>query len=72
MNPVQRHFLDERVFIGKCIDPAALLDRMADYREDARAAVAAGDSFARLRANDLLDLAESRLAHLKARTLRRQ
>lgn len=60
----------ERSFIRDCSDVPALLDRMAEYRDFRRQAVARSSVEERLRADDLLELAEARISALKARALR--
>jgi DNA-binding XRE family transcriptional regulator len=69
MHPVDRFFHDQKQFIVGCDDGYELLDRMADYRDDFRRAEARGDTRAKLRMSDLLELAEDRLVKLKARGL---
>ena len=70
MDALDRAVLAERDWIGESWDVAAVLDRMAEYRETARAAEQAGNDRARRRVGELLDLAEERVAELKAAKLR--
>ncbi len=66
MDAIDRAYDEEHAFIARCSDVNALLDRMADYRADGRVAEEKGLTKARLRVNDLLELAEDRIAELKA------
>jgi len=67
MDATDLAFEQERSFIARCSDVHAMLDRMADYRDSRRIAVSRGDTKARLRSGDLLELAEDRIAELKSR-----
>jgi DNA-binding transcriptional regulator YiaG len=70
MDPLDRAVIEERIWIKQSQDVAALLDRMAEYRETARAAEQAGNDRAVRRIGDLLELAEERVIDLKAAKLR--
>ncbi len=61
----------ERLFIARCADVRALLDRMAEYRDAQASAQAWGYTEWRLRLGELLELAEARVVELKARELAR-
>jgi len=62
----------ERVFIARCGDVRALLDRMAEYRDTQSTAAARGLVEWRLRMNDLLELAEARVVALKVAAMPRR
>jgi DNA-binding transcriptional regulator YiaG len=70
MDPLDRAFQSERAWIARAEDVRDVLDRMADYRDDARAAERVGNTKAKLRVSDLLELAEDRVAELKAEAMR--
>jgi hypothetical protein len=70
MDAIDRAFHEESAFIARCADVHALLDRMADYRHDGRAAAQKGWTKARLRAEDLIELAQARVVVLKAEAMR--
>ena len=70
MDPLDRAFPSERAWIARAEDVREVLDRMADYRDDARAAERVGNTKAKLRVSDLLELAEDRVAELKAEAIR--
>lgn len=66
MDPLEREVLAQKAWIRQCEDLAALLDRMACYREDLRLGTRSGNPLLQVRASDLLELAEDRLVELKA------
>ena len=66
MDLLEREVLAQKAWIRQCEDLAALLDRMASYREDRRLGVRSGNALLQVRASDLLELAEDRLVELKA------
>jgi hypothetical protein len=70
MDAIDRAFHEESAFIARCADVHALLDRVADYRDDGRAAAQKGWTKARLRAEDLIELAQARVVVLKAEAMR--
>lgn len=70
MDAIDRAFEQESAFIARCDDVGALLDRMGDYRADGREAARRGMTKARLRAEDLVELAEERVAEIKAGAIR--
>lgn len=72
MDAIDRYFQEQRAFIGRCEDVSELVDCMADYRDEERAASARGATKARMRLSDLLDLAEDRVVALKARSMRQR
>jgi hypothetical protein len=71
MDTLEQAFREERAFIARCTDVAMLLERMTDYRAYRREALATGNIPLRLRADDLLELAEDRIVTLKAEAQRR-
>jgi hypothetical protein len=70
MDALEREVQAQASWIRRCDDPAALLDRMADYREDLRAGARDGNTRLQMRASELLELAEDRVVALKAARLR--
>jgi hypothetical protein len=70
MDAIDRAFEEESMFIAGCPDVSVLLDRMADYREEGRLATRRGIIKGRLRADDLVELAETRITALKANAIR--
>lgn len=70
MDALEREVEAQAAWIHRCEDPAALLDRMADYREDLRAGARDGNVLLQMRASELLELAEERIVALKAARLR--
>lgn len=60
-------YQQERLFIARCGDVHALLDRMAEYRDAQATAKARGLTDWRMRMGDLLELAEARVVQLKVR-----
>lgn len=70
MSDIETSYWEDRAYIEACTDVRLLLDKMAEYRDLLRAAVAQEWTEARLRISDLLELTEERIAHLKARSIR--
>ena len=70
MDALEREVQAQAVWIRRCDDPAALLDRMADFREDLRAGARDGNTRLQMRASELLELAEERVVTVKAARLR--
>lgn len=71
MASVDETWRQERLFIARCEDVRALLDRMAAYRDAQTTAKAQGHAAWRSRLGDLLELAEARVVALKARATAR-
>lgn len=71
MASVDETWRQERLFIARCEDVRALLDRMAAYRDAQATARAQGHAAWRSRLGDLLELAEARVVALKARATAR-
>lgn len=69
MDAIDKAYHAESRFIAQCSDIDVLIDRVADYREDARVAAQRGETKARLRMADLLELAEDRITELKVLAL---
>ena len=59
-------FAQHKAWIATCEDVGALLDRIAEWREDARVGEARGHHLLRMRAGDLVELAQKRVVRLKA------
>jgi hypothetical protein len=70
MGALEQEVEAHAAWIRRCEDPAALLDRMTDYREDLRAGARDGNVLLQMRASELLELAEERIVALKAARLR--
>ena len=62
-------FVREKAWIAACDDVDALLDRIGEWREDARVGEARGHYLMRMRAGDLIELARTRVVKLKAEAL---
>lgn len=63
-------FAQHKAWIAACEDVNALLDRIAEWREDARVGEARGDYVLQMRAGDLVELAQRRAVRLKAAAIR--
>jgi DNA-binding transcriptional regulator YiaG len=59
-------FAQHKAWIAACEDVNALLDRIAEWREDTRVGEARGDYLLQMRAGDLVELAQKRVVRLKA------
>lgn len=66
MDTLEGKFQRQKAWIARCEDVQELLDRMVGYRRDLQAGVRNGDALLRMRASDLLELAEDRVVELKA------
>lgn len=69
MSTLEREVARQKAWIHQCNDPQALIDRMSEYRDDVRGAVRDKNALVQMRASDLLELAEDRLAEIKAEQL---
>ena len=70
MGALERAVRAQREWIAACDDVEALSEKMAEWREDVRVATREGQTLLRLRAGDLVELAEDRIVELKAAKLR--
>lgn len=70
MGSLDAYILAQREWISRCQDAQALLDKMAEWRADVRAGERDGNSLMRMRAGDLIELAEDRIVVIKAEKLR--
>lgn len=70
MSAVRAAFDEERAFLRACDDEHAVLDRIAGYRVNMATARRVGNAQAHAFAEHLVELAEDRLAALKAATIR--
>ncbi len=66
MATLDQVFAQESAWIAACDDVDALLDRIAEWRDDARLAEARGHYLVRIRAGDLVELAQRRVVRFKA------
>lgn len=71
MDRLERAFSKHKDRIARCEDVQELLDAMAGYRRDLQVGIRDGNALLRMRAGDLLEIAEDRIAELKARGIAR-
>lgn len=70
MATLDQVFQREKAWIAACDDVDALIDKIGDYRDDVRAAERDGHMLMRMRAGDLVELAQDRVVRLQAREMR--
>lgn len=70
MATLEQVFQQERAWIAACVDVDALVDKIGDFRDSARTAERDGQQLLRMRAGDLIELAQQRVVWLKAREMR--
>lgn len=61
MATLEQVFHREKAWIAACDDVDALIEKIGDYREDVRVAERDGQMLMRMRAGDLIELAQSRV-----------
>jgi DNA-binding transcriptional regulator YiaG len=70
MATLEQAFQKEKAWIAACEDVDALIEKIGDYREDVRVSERDGHMLMRMRAGDLIELAQSRVVGLQARAMR--
>lgn len=70
MSALDQVFQQEKAWIAGCEDVDALIDRIGDWRDSAREAERNGHMLLRMRAGDLIELAQRRVVGLQAREMR--
>lgn len=72
MATLDQVFQREKAWIATSDDVDALMDRIHDYRDDLRVAEREGNMLMRMRAGDLIELAENRVVRLSAGAIREE
>ena len=70
MATLDQVFQREKAWIAACEDVDALIDKIGDWRDSAREAELNGEMLLRMRAGDLIELAQRRVVGLQAREMR--
>lgn len=70
MASLDQVFQREKAWIAVCEDVDALIDKIGDWRDSAREAELNGEMLLRMRAGDLIELAQRRVVGLQAREMR--
>ncbi len=70
MATLEQVFQQEKAWIAACEDVDALVEKIGDYRDDVRVAERDGHMLMRMRAGDLIELAQDRVVRLRARRMR--
>ncbi|MDP2311271.1 MAG: hypothetical protein Q8P41_00085 [Pseudomonadota bacterium] len=70
MATLEQVFQRERTWIAACGDVDALMAKISDWRDDLRAAERDGNMLVRMRAGDLVGLAQGRIVRLQAGEIR--
>lgn len=70
MPTLDQVFQSEKAWIAVCGDVDALMDKIQDWGDSARAAERDGDMLVRMRAGDLVELAQKRVVRLSANAIR--
>lgn len=71
MATLEQVFQREKAWIAASDDVDALIEKIGDYREDVRVAERDGHMLMRMRAGDLIELAQSRVVRLQAGGMRK-
>ncbi len=71
MATLEQVFQREKAWIAACDGVDALIEKIGDYREDVRVAERDGHMLMRMRAGDLIELAQSQVVRLRAGGMRK-